>query len=598
MATVYPLVIRPGGATGVPNSGDTVAIPGGLGELGNLSFRADGSVFQWSAGATNNPGSEDPGSSFQIIPGQGAVAASSAPAGSGGHLLVSSGKGGNGAAGVGELAGPGGSLLIYAGQAGTDGGAGGADGGDVYVEGGGSSGAGVRGQLFIGTQTPTAQYGTSAIQIGRSSITTTVVGSLAQNTGTFTLAGNGASSLTTSSGTITIQPTGDLLLSANGGVADIDLAGANVIVGSNSGSLVRLGGDATCLLTINARIAADVIFAPDSVYVITVDPATIGVGGSITLAGGAAFGNSNGGNMTIRAGAKAGTGVHGILSLGATDTSAINLGASGVTTTITGGLSQLTGAVSLTANAASSFTTSAGALTLTSAAAATWKTSAGLLTIEGAAGIQLNGSAGASYLTIGVTPNDLIIQGSRRLTTTGSGNINLPNNVSARFQIEGSAVGSTVTQPNLDAVTNGTLIGNANEVGSQHNHRSNFVINSWAKSDIAASQSSASFDAFNVAALGPYLYRAVYPGDVLGITVSCSATITAGQIDVEIWINGVDSGFGISLNSGTFKVGTFATGDMPYVQDDSIELRFTTDGSWAPTTNDIVAGLVLSEYIA
>jgi hypothetical protein len=53
----------------------------------------------------------------------------------------------------------------------------------------------------------------------------------------------------------------------------------------------------------------------------------------------------------------------------------------------------LTGAVSLTANAASSFTTSAGALTITSAAAATWSTGAGTLDLRGFTGITLRGGS-------------------------------------------------------------------------------------------------------------------------------------------------------------------------------------------------------------
>ncbi len=55
-------------------------------------------------------------------------------------------------------------------------------------------------------------------------------------------------------------------------------------------------------------------------------------------------------------------------------------------TTILGNLSQSTGAVSLSGNAASSLTTSSGALTLTSAVATTWSTSAGTLTIQGGGG--------------------------------------------------------------------------------------------------------------------------------------------------------------------------------------------------------------------
>jgi len=66
----------------------------------------------------------------------------------------------------------------------------------------------------------------------------------------------------------------------------------------------------------------------------------------------------------------------------------------GTTLGVTGGITQSGGAVSLTANAASSFTTSAGALTLTSAAAATWSSTAGDLAITGGAALQFTAAAG------------------------------------------------------------------------------------------------------------------------------------------------------------------------------------------------------------
>lgn len=182
---------------------------------------------------------------------------------------------------------------------------------------------------------------------------------------------------------------------------------------------------------------------------------TAGIGGGINIQGGDAGANGGGGgaaggNVSITAGNASGTAVDGTITIGNLNTSAIAVGAAGVTTTVTGALSQLTGAVTLTANAASSFTTSVGALTITSAAAATWKTSAGLLTLEGAAGVQVNGSAATSYLTFGVVANRIVIQSGIELETTGTGMIDLPS----LFKINNIAVGATVTAANLDTLTN------------------------------------------------------------------------------------------------------------------------------------------------
>lgn len=122
------------------------------------------------------------------------------------------------------------------------------------------------------------------------------------------------------------------------------------------------------------------------------------------------------------------------------------------------------GALTITSAAAATWSTAAGALSLTSAAAATWKTSAGLLTIEGAAGVQLNGATGTSYAT--VVSNAITVQSGITLATTGSGNINLPNNGSARFNIEGAAVSANVTAANLGTLT----AGSASNADTLHTH--------------------------------------------------------------------------------------------------------------------------------
>jgi len=59
-------------------------------------------------------------------------------------------------------------------------------------------------------------------------------------------------------------------------------------------------------------------------------------------------------------------------------------------------------AITITAAAASTWSTSSGALTLTSAAAATWSTAAGALTVSGAGGINLQRNA-ATLVDVGVT---------------------------------------------------------------------------------------------------------------------------------------------------------------------------------------------------
>lgn len=87
------------------------------------------------------------------------------------------------------------------------------------------------------------------------------------------------------------------------------------------------------------------------------------------------------------------------LNIGTTNATSIELRKS---TVITGGLTQSTGAVSLTANNGSSFTTSAGSLTITAAATSTWSTSGGALTIQSATTNALNlRTGGAGTVAVG-----------------------------------------------------------------------------------------------------------------------------------------------------------------------------------------------------
>lgn len=69
-------------------------------------------------------------------------------------------------------------------------------------------------------------------------------------------------------------------------------------------------------------------------------------------------------------------------------------------------------------------------------------------------------------LTITPSGTNIIIPASKLLTTSGSGNINLPNNGSARFQIETTAVSANVTAANLGTLTAGP----ASNADALHTH--------------------------------------------------------------------------------------------------------------------------------
>lgn len=100
----------------------------------------------------------------------------------------------------------------------------------------------------------------------------------------------------------------------------------------------------------------------------------------------------------------------------------IGTGTPAATLHTVGGLLQTGGAVSLTGNAASDFTTSTGALTLTSAAGATWSTSAGTLSVRGASQLLLSSSTGsAGPVTVSVGSQSTLNGNGGQLTLTAGG---------------------------------------------------------------------------------------------------------------------------------------------------------------------------------
>jgi hypothetical protein len=126
-----------------------------------------------------------------------------------------------------------------------------------------------------------------------------------------------------------------------------------------------------------------------------------GAGGATNIAGGAGGANAGagggvGGNVTILGGVGSGA-ANGTVNIGTSNTSAIAVGATGITTSLTG---------------------------------------------------------------------TITVQAASTLNTTGTGNINLPNNASARFQIEGVAVSANVTAANLGTLTAGP----ASNADALHTH--------------------------------------------------------------------------------------------------------------------------------
>ena len=139
---------------------------------------------------------------------------------------------------------------------------------------------------------------------------------------TATIAGSvTADDITGSDATLTVGG----LAAAQGGA--VSMVGGTSSTGGNAGGAVSLVGGTPGVT--GAGGAATVTGGAGG--------STSGTGGAVSLAGGAGTaGNANGGAVSILGGNAHGSGTDGVLSLGTSNTSAINIGAAGIVTTNTG----------------------------------------------------------------------------------------------------------------------------------------------------------------------------------------------------------------------------------------------------------------------
>lgn len=84
-------------------------------------------------------------------------------------------------------------------------------------------------------------------------------------------------------------------------------------------------------------------------------------------------------------------------------------------------------------------------------------------------------------------------------------------------------------------------------------------------------------------------------GSIVGYTVQLSTAITAGSLDAEVFVGGVDNGIDIVMDTAatTEFTKTFEEGTYPFSAGDTIGVAYTSDGSLAPTTADGLITLIL-----
>jgi hypothetical protein len=335
---IQPGIGRNGTATSNGQNGGTI----------NLGGNATGGN---SGGASSIAGY---GGYTNIGTGTGGNGSSSQPGASGGYFTVAVGAGGGGGGAGGGTAGPGGPIDMQSGSGGTNTGFGSATGGYVRIRShqgsnaNGTSPGGASGNIYIncyqgGSGNATAAAGDGGfIVLGGGNAGAAGGGVGGSGGGTYLAAGNG-----TGSGI-----NGSVYVGTDGGGAyyDVIISGVNktfsvntttINIGNANATTIALGNVATTDLTITASVAGNLSFKKESAHTIAVANSTGSnvAGGALSLlAGNATSGNANGGALTLDAGAKVGTGTSGVISIGTSSASAINIGRAGITTAVSGTL--------------------------------------------------------------------------------------------------------------------------------------------------------------------------------------------------------------------------------------------------------------------
>lgn len=117
-------------------------------------------------------------------------------------------------------------------------------------------------------------------------------------------------------------------------------------------------------------------------------------------------------------------------------------------------------------------------------------------------------------------------------------------------------------------------------------------VDGWYQDDVAASQAAVALSRAAAGAL-PTKWIAPRDGSITGLWVKSNEARTAGTLTVDVYLDGVATGLQAVLDgtSTTFTAPTQAKDVDAFTAGQELDIRITTDGSWAPTTADIRAGL-------
>lgn len=82
-------------------------------------------------------------------------------------------------------------------------------------------------------------------------------------------------------------------------------------------------------------------------------------------------------------------------------------------------------------------------------------------------------------------------------------------------------------------------------------------------------------------------FVAPFKGSLVALTVIATAAISAGSLTLTFFRNSTTTGSSLGWRSGASAYNTIAPRTVEFSPGDILDLRITTDGSFAPTTTDI-----------
>lgn len=197
-----------------------------------------------------------------------------------------------------------------------------------------------------------------------------------------------------------------------------------------------------------------------------------------------------------------------------------------------------------------------------------------------------SGSTTVTNFTNGYLGQMLILQFANTNTTIQHDGTNIKLNGSANF-----------TPSSANEVLTLVYVDSAWVELSRTTKGSRFAFDLWFQNNVAANQSAVILaradHAGTTVAANPDKLIIGRDGSITGVWARVSVARSAGTATIEVYLNGAATGLTAVLD-GTdtqFAATTQVIGTDTFVAGDRIDLRITTDGSWAPTTTDLRAGV-------